>query len=129
MLYALTERDSFSRYFESRFRHLECEVQDDELHVLARDRLGGGSIGRWYPAQHPPMPVWCPAPDQPRRLRWNSAPGQRYRMLSASNLLGPWEMLQTMESSEYQTFWTPPFPEPTSPAAFFRLLWPKDPPD
>ena len=62
MLYALTERDSFSRYFESRFHHLECEVQDDELHVLARDRLGGGFDRSVVPRTAPPDAGLVPRP-------------------------------------------------------------------
>lgn len=122
-LYGLTERDRLSQFFQARFHHLECAVVGDELRVGARDRLGMVFDQAVVPRVAPPTLQWVATPGPRWQLRWNSAPGERYELLRAPTLQGPWETVATTEAGDYQTSWPLPDPAGATGSAFFRLRW------
>ena len=122
-LYALTERDRLSLVYEARFHHLECEIDGDTLHVVARDRFGNVFDTVTIPKVSPPTLFWVAPASLPPRLGWNSAPGETYELQAAPAPTGPWETLETIPATDYQTVRPAPHTGSDPAAAFFRLLW------
>lgn len=131
-LYSPTERDPLSVKFEVRFHHLECEVEDDRLVVVARDRFGAvfdrGEVPRVLPpsvdaglegsAGQDPLVI---------RLEWNSAPGERYRVERAESLEGPFVGVEDLIANDFRTVWSTPLRDNASlsgeGAVFYRVVW------
>lgn len=131
-LYSLTERDPLSERFETRFHHLECELSRDRLRVVARDRWGvvfdEAEVPRVLaPRLQATVSRLQPGGDWRLRLRWNSAPGERYRVERSASALGVFEADAEIVARDFWVEWessiaVAPALGPAG-ASFYRVVW------
>lgn len=131
MLYSFTERDVHSRRFEVRFHHLECELEGDELRVVARDRFGTVFDSAVVPrVTRPWLEGRLVRTDANRgpvvELQWNAAPGERYRLEKARQPWGPFAPVEECTASRYLEAWEVPLEAAgasSEGAVFYRVVW------